>query len=76
MTLDFSGWNIIYGNETPVPVSDIGIVDIFCSEVTCSNGSTYTLDYTGHAGFGGHTTTNYALHMEGTNSNIPMPPAV
>lgn len=76
MTLDFSGWNIIYGNDTPVPVSDIGIVDIYCSDVTCSNGSTYTLDYTGHVEFGGHTTTNYFLHMEGTISNVPVPPAV
>ncbi|MHB8474372.1 MAG: VPLPA-CTERM sorting domain-containing protein [Gammaproteobacteria bacterium] len=55
-----------------------GLATVTCSDASCSNGSTFTLDYSAvvpqkdPSGFGG---VPYALHLTGTVSSVPVPAA-
>lgn len=84
--LDFSGWrvgwgdvdNINMGGDTANFTEDTGLATITCDTASCSNSSTFVLDYAAHvplgdaSGFGG---TPYTLHLEGTVSAVPVPAA-
>jgi hypothetical protein len=80
-SLDFSGlvwdWagvdNIHFYDAN---FGDNGIATITCG-VDCSNGDSYTLDYTGHirSGDGGLGGELVLLHLEGTISAVPLPAA-
>ncbi len=85
-TLDFSGWRVGWGNVNSINMGgdtanfteDTTIATITCNLASCSNSSTYVLDYAAHvplldaSGFGG---VPYALHLVGTVSSVPVPAA-
>ncbi len=93
--LDFTGWTVNWGTVPLIPMggdptnypTDTGLATITCSTVSCSNSSTFTLDYAAHvpkgdpSGFGGvyyqvhmglNTVTGIASHVE----TVPVPAAV
>lgn len=84
-TLNFTGWYWDWNGVNDIQLyepslGDTGIATLTCSSASCSNTSSYTLDYTGHieiggpAGFGGE---QYSLHLEGQiASPVPVPAAV
>jgi len=75
--LDMSGWNVTWNGIPSIPMAQTSAALISCSTSSCSDSSTYTLDATFHvteAGTG-FTTVNYALHLEGHVSSIPIPAA-
>jgi hypothetical protein len=90
-TLDFSGWSVAWNNVASIPMggdtsnfgSDTGIATITCSTSSCSDSSTYTLDYQGHVPLGDPSNFGgvlYALHLEGhvegaSVSAVPVPAA-
>ena len=83
--LDFSGWgatwngipNINLGGDS-IDFSDTGLATVTCA-VDCTNGDSFTLDYTAHvplddpSNFGG---VLWGMHLEGTVSAVPVPAAV
>lgn len=83
-TLDFSGWRVTWsgipsinmgGDATNFP-TDTGLATITCSVASCSQSSTFVLDYAAHvplgdaSGFGG---VPYAIHMTGHVGGTPVP---
>ena len=75
-TLDFSGWNFVWNGIPSTELVPVSPTTIVCSTSSCSDSSTYTLDGAFHVNGLGSTTLSYTLHLEGTVSNIPLPPAV
>jgi hypothetical protein len=80
--LDFTGlewdWNGVDNIRLyDASFGDTGIATITCT-VDCSNGDTYVLDYTGHIrdGDGGLGGEEVLVHLEGTISAVPIPPAL
>lgn len=94
--LDFSGWTVTWNGIPAIPMTTgawgigtnffgggNGVARILCSSNTCSQTSTFTLDYfatvplNDPSGFGG---VKYTLHMEGhvgeAVAAIPVPAAV
>ena len=75
--IDFSGWRVAWGEVAAIDMGGGGNATISCG--TCVDGSAYTLDYSATvppgdpSGFGGVV---YALHLEGTVSQVPVPAAV
>lgn len=82
-TLDFQGWDWPWNGISSIPMSDstnfssdTGIATMTCSSVSCSNTSSYTLDYAGHvplgdpSGFGG---VLFTTHLEGHIGPAPVP---
>ena len=90
-TLDFSGWGVTWNGIAAINMGSgnhsggagDGLATITCSDVSCSQSSTFMLDYfaavplNDPSGFGG---VQYALHLEGqvggTVSAVPVPAAV
>lgn len=83
--LDFSGWGMIW-NGSPTGLGgdpanfpgDTQLAIITCSTVSCSAGSTFVLDYQGHSPVDDPSmwaNVDYALHLEGTVSTVPVPAA-
>jgi len=75
--LDMSGWNVTWNGIPSISLVQTSEAFISCSTSSCSDSSTYTLDATFHVPQNGtgFTTVNYALHLEGHVSNIPIPAA-
>jgi len=88
--LDFSGWgvtwagipNIPMGGDTANFAGDTGIATITCSTASCSDSSTFVLDYAAHVPLGDPSMFGgvpYALHLEGhvagAVSSVPVPAA-
>jgi hypothetical protein len=84
--LDFTGWgvtwsgipNIPMGGDTANFASDTGIATITCSTASCSDSSTFVLDYAAHVPLGDPSMFGgvpYALHLEGHVSAVPVPAA-
>lgn len=85
--LDFSGWGwdarghdtISLGSDSSNFPDDTGLATLICSSVECTTGDTYSLDYFTHVPlddtsiFAG---ISYQLHLEGTVSYVPAPPAL
>jgi hypothetical protein len=82
-TLDFRGWDWPWNGIPSIPQSDpanfpgdTGIATMTCSLASCSNTSSYTLDYAGHvplshpSGFGGVV---FTTHLEGHVGPEPIP---
>lgn len=91
-TLDFSGWRMTWNGIPSIPLgggqqvygsttynNGTGLATITCSNSSCSNTSTFTLDYSAvvpagdPSGFGG---VPYALHLTGQVGSVPLPAAV
>lgn len=78
--LDFSGWSVTWGGVPLIPMSagawngnPEGKAVITCSTASCSASSTFTLDYSAIGVDAGYTGVQYALHLEGTVSAVPIP---
>jgi len=81
-TLDFTGlvwdWNGVDNIRLYDPTfGDTGVATITCA-ADCSYGDTYVLDYMGHIreGDGGLGGEEVIIHLEGTISAVPIPPAL
>ena len=89
-TLDFSGWGVTWNGIPAITMASgahsggtDGVATITCGDASCSQSSTFALDYYATvplgdpSGFGG---VMYALHLEGhvggTVSAVPVPAAV
>jgi len=82
--LDFSGW-AVHWNDFLIEMGgdpfrgDTGLASIDCSPSPCSTGNSFVLDYFAHvqqtdlSSKGG---IQYALHLEGQVSAVPVPAAV
>jgi hypothetical protein len=86
--LDFSGWGVTWAGIPNIPMggdtanfgSDTGIATITCSTASCSDSSTFVLDYAAHVPLGDPSMFGgvpYALHLEGhvSNPTVPVPAA-
>ena len=74
--LDMSGWGVTWNGIASIPMIDQGSSFMECTPgSSCSNSSSYTLDATFHVAGAGFTTVNYALHLEGHVSSVPVPAA-
>ena len=75
--LDMSGWGVTWNGIPSIPLVQTSSALISCSTSSCSDSSTYTLDAAFHVPESGtgFTTVNYALHLEGHVSNVPIPAA-
>ena len=88
--IDMSGWTVTWNGIDAIPMGgdtanfavDTSQGIMSCSQTSCSNSSTFTMDYNAHvplndaSGFGG---VAYSLHMTGvvgTVSAVPVPAAV
>lgn len=75
--LDFSGWRMTWNGI----IGDLGAggtAVISCSNTSCSHSSTFTLDYFTTIPQGdpsGMGSIQYAFHLEGHVSNVPVPAA-
>ena len=87
--LDFSGWGVAWAGIPNIPMggdganftSDTGLATITCSTASCSESSTFVLDYAAHVPLGDPSMFGgvpYALHLEGHvgSAAIPVPAAV
>jgi hypothetical protein len=88
--LDFSGWGVTWAGIGNIPMGgdtanfggDTGIATITCSTASCSQSSTFVLDYAAHVPLGDPSMFGgvpYALHLEGhvggSVSSVPVPAA-
>jgi len=77
-SVDMSGWTVFWGAPGTAADIDMGqgaAATITCG-VDCSDGDTFTLDYTAVVPSGGFTGVAYQLHLEGVVSAVPVPAAV
>lgn len=88
VTLNFSGWGMIWNDSTEAivldgnnsytfPAVDTGIATLTCGS-DCSLGDTFSLDYKAHvtSGFLSLNGIYYTVHLEGIVSTVPVPAAV
>ncbi len=85
--LDFSGWTVTWNGIATIPMGSgawngnaDGVATITCSSVSCSDTSTFTLDYSALSITGpptGSSSVRYALHMTGSieGAAVPIPAA-
>ena len=75
--IDMSGWRVAWGEVPEINMGGGAAGVMACG--TCDDGAAYTLDYSAvvppgdPSGFGG---VLYAVHLEGTVSQVPVPAAV
>ena len=88
-TVDFSGWQVIWGSAPPVPMgggawllgnAGNGVASVVCG-VACGNGDTYTLSYSATVPVGsgtGFDGVQYSLQLKGhvAVAAVPVPAAV
>lgn len=82
--LDWSGWTVTWNSVPDIPMGSgswtgnpESTAVIICNTASCSDSSTFVLDYSGtvpECGCG-FTGVQYALHLEGTVSAVPVPAA-
>jgi hypothetical protein len=85
-TLDFRGWDWPWNGTSSIPQSDpvnfpgdTGIATMTCSLASCSNTSSYTLDYAGHVPLGNSSGLGgapFTTHLEGQVEAVPLPAAL
>ena len=82
--LDWSGWTVNWNGVSDIPMDSSawngnpnGRAIITCNSASCSDSSTFSLDYSAtvpSCGCG-FTGVEYALHLEGVISEVPVPAA-
>ncbi len=84
--IDFSGWTVTWNGIATIPLGTSawngnanGVATISCSSSSCSDTSSFTLDYSALSATGppsGYVGVRYALHMTGTIAEaavVPIP---